>query len=284
MINAYGFDKTYHDRAMRFFDFMANYYWRIEVEGIENIPEKGSAMVVMNHAGTIALDVLMIKQIIFRKTQNQRIAWALMADFLTWTPFVGDFYWRTANILASWENAERLLKRDEIIVVCPEGTRGVGKLVTERYNLKELDKCGFARLAIHTESPIIPTTVIGSEEIYPIIWKNEKLGKFFGFPFMPVTFTFPLLGLLGAIPFPSKWIVKFDEPIYPSDYIKGTSLIEKNARQQQMKFVEMLYSCDDKKKVPFESTSEERELVHDVFMKIRKTIPQLHKKRKCWFF
>jgi 1-acyl-sn-glycerol-3-phosphate acyltransferase len=282
MIDGYGFDPAYHERAMKVLDFFAGYYWRIDVQGIENIPDEGGAMIVMNHAGTIALDVLMIKQAVYRRSRTNRIAWALMADFLTWTPFVGDIYWRTGNVLASWTNAKRLLTEDQIIIVCPEGTKGVGKNYTRRYQLESFGTGGFARLAIHTNKPLIPTSVVGSEEIYPVVYKNHKLGDFFGFPFIPITFTFPLLGLLGALPLPSKWIIRFDKPIYPTDYEKkGT--IEERALEQQTRFVETLYPCDEKKKI-IAATSREKAIVNDVVKVIKRNINLLRNQRKTPFF
>ncbi|MBF0120565.1 MAG: acyltransferase family protein [Desulfobacterales bacterium] len=218
MIDGYGFDKAFHDNFMKLLDFMANYYWRIEVEGIENIPEDRGALLVMNHAGTIAIDVLMIKQIIYRKTPKNRIAWSLMADFVTYTPFVGDIYWRTGNVLACWENGFRLLNDDQLVIVCPEGTKGVGKHFIKRYQLVPFGKGGFARLAIQSDVPIIPISVVGSEEIFPVIYKNYPIGQLFGFPYFPVTLNLLFLGPLFFVPIPSKWRIQFGEPIYPSEY------------------------------------------------------------------
>jgi len=285
MIDGYGFDKDFHDKAMKFWDFMANYYWRVEIEGLENIPENGRGMLVMNHAGTIALDVLIIKQIVFRNTINERIAWTLMADFLTWTPFVGDYYWRTGNVLACWKNAARLLDEDKLIIVCPEGTKGVGKLFKERYQVKSFGKGGFARLAIQKNAPIIPISVVGAEETYPIVYKNEKLGEFLGFPFLPITFTFPLLGLLGAFPLPSKWHVKFDKPVDPENYVRNYSQIEKKAKDQQIKFVEdlYLYPCGDRRR-EVESNEAEENIARDVTSVIKRNLKTLLNKRKNIFF
>jgi 1-acyl-sn-glycerol-3-phosphate acyltransferase len=224
----------------------------------------------------------MIKQAIYRRSPNNRIAWALMADFLTWTPFVGDIYWRAGSVLASWDNAKRLLDDNKIIIVCPEGTKGVGKHFTRRYLLESFDRHGFARLSIHTKKPIIPTSVIGSEEIYPVVYKNEKLGQMLGFPFFPITFTFPLLGPLGALPLPSKWIIKFDRPVYPETYEKKGSLEEK-ALEQQTRFVDTLYYCDEKKKLQ-NIAPREKAIVNDVAKIIKRNINALLKKRKYIFF
>ena len=41
----------------------------------------------------------------------------------------------------------------------------------------------------------------------------QPLARLLGLPYFPVTPTFPLLGPLGAVPLPSKWLIEFGEPI-----------------------------------------------------------------------
>jgi 1-acyl-sn-glycerol-3-phosphate acyltransferase len=143
----------------------------------------------------------------------------LYDDFLPKTPFVGDFFSKTGGVLACWENGVRLLDSDHWVLVCPEGTKGVGKYYWDRYKLVPFGNGGFVRLALETRAPIIPISVVGPEEIYPIVYKSERLGRMFNVPYIPVTMTFPWLGLLGLVPFPSKWSIWYDEPIRPWEHL-----------------------------------------------------------------
>jgi 1-acyl-sn-glycerol-3-phosphate acyltransferase len=102
--------------------------------------------------------------------------------------------------------------------VFPEGYKGVGKGWEERYKLQRFGRGGFIELALRARVPLIPVAIVGSEEIYPMIGNSKLLAKMFGFPYFPITPTFPWLGPLGMIPLPSKWIVEFGEPIETSDY------------------------------------------------------------------
>ena len=59
----------------------------------------------------------------------------LTEDFVFYLPFVGASLNRLGAVRACQENAERLLSRERIIGVFPEGAKGIGKLFGERYRL-----------------------------------------------------------------------------------------------------------------------------------------------------
>jgi 1-acyl-sn-glycerol-3-phosphate acyltransferase len=68
-------------------------------------------------------------------------------------------------------------------------------------------------MCMESGAPIIPVAIIGAEEAFPMIGNVKFLARRFGAPYFPITPTFPLLGPLGMIPLPSKWIIAFGEPI-----------------------------------------------------------------------
>ena len=49
------------------------------------------------------------------------------------------------------------------------------------------------------------------------------MARALGLPYFPVTPTFPLLGPLGAIPLPSKWLIEFGEPIETASLPEGAA-------------------------------------------------------------
>ena len=106
----------------------------------------------------------------------------------------------------------------ELVGVWPEGFKGIGKPYGERYKLQRFGRGGFVSAALRTGAPIIPCSVVGAEEIYPMIGNLKTLARLFGLPYLPVTPTFPLLGPLGLVPLPSKWIIEFGEPVETASY------------------------------------------------------------------
>ncbi|WP_409483829.1 lysophospholipid acyltransferase family protein [Arsenicicoccus dermatophilus] len=191
-------------------------WFRVEVRGIEHVPAEGGALVVANHSGTIALDAFMTLLAIHDEHPAARHLRLLGADLVFSSPVVGDVARKAGATLAANDDAERLLRRGEVVGVFPEGFKGVGKPFSERYRLQRFGRGGFVAAALRSEVPIVPCAIVGAEETYPIIGQVPALAKLLGQPYFPLTPTWPWFGLLGLIPLPSKWIIEFGSPV-PTD-------------------------------------------------------------------
>jgi 1-acyl-sn-glycerol-3-phosphate acyltransferase len=191
-------------------------WFRVEVSGVGNVPAQGGALVVANHSGTIALDALMAQVALHDEHPAQRHLRLLGADLVFETPVMGDLARKMGSTLATHSDAERLLSTGEVVGVFPEGFKGIGKSFSERYKLQRFGRGGFVSAALRTATPIIPCSIVGAEEIYPIIGRSGTVARLLNLPYAPITPTFPLLGPLGLVPLPSKWLIEFGEPI-PTD-------------------------------------------------------------------
>jgi 1-acyl-sn-glycerol-3-phosphate acyltransferase len=191
-------------------------YFRVEARGLDNIPNEGGALVVANHSGTIPIDALMTQLAIYDHHPAHRHLRMLGADLVFKSPVIAPLARKTGSTLACNEDAERMLTGGELAGVWPEGFKGIGKPFSERYRLQRFGRGGFVSAALRAGVPIIPCSIVGAEEIYPIVGNVKVLARLLGFPYLPVTPFFPLLGPLGLIPLPSKWIIEFGEPI-PTD-------------------------------------------------------------------
>ncbi len=188
-------------------------WFRVEVRGIENIPDVGGALVVANHSGTIALDSLMTQVAVHDEHPGHRHLRMLAADIVFATPVMSEIARRSGSTLAANPDAERLLRAGELVGVWPEGFKGVGKPFSERYQLQRFGRGGFVSAALRTGAPIVPCSIVGAEEIYPMLGNLKTAARLIGAPYLPVTPTFPLLGVLGLVPLPSKWIIEFGAPV-----------------------------------------------------------------------
>lgn len=217
-VDEFGLDPEFENQVMPFFKFLHNRYWRVETYGVNHVPNQGRALIVSNHSGVVAADGAMIKVAVRQSHPTHRAVRFLVEDFVYHFPYLGMFMTRFGGVRACQENAERLLQNEQVVTVFPEGIKGVGKLYRHRYRLQRFGRGGVIRLAIKTRTPIIPTAVIGAEEIYPMIARSNFLARPLGLPFIPVTPTFPLLGPLGLLPLPSKWSIHFGAPISYEQY------------------------------------------------------------------
>jgi 1-acyl-sn-glycerol-3-phosphate acyltransferase len=213
-VDEYGFDEDFTEHAyLPLLRPLYRSWFRVEVRGIENIPLEGGALVVANHSGTLALDSLMTQVAVHDEHPGHRHLRMLGADLIFQTPVVGDLARKSGSTLAANPDAERLLASGELTAVWPEGFKGVGKPFSERYKLQRFGRGGFVAAALRTGAPIIPCSIVGAEEIYPILGNLKTVARLIGAPYMPITPTFPLLGPLGLIPLPSKWIIEFGSPV-----------------------------------------------------------------------
>lgn len=212
-VDGFGLDPAFAERARRFIDFLYTRYWRVEVQGMDHVPHRGASLLVANHSGTIPFDAMMISAAVRREHPSHRPARFLVEDVFMAVPFVAPFLSRIGLVRASRENAVRLLEAGEAVGVFPEGAKGIGKYYRQRYQLQRFGRGGFVRLALESGAPLVPVAVVGAEEIMPTIGKLDLSARALGLPYLPVTPLWPLGGLLGLLPFPTKWYIRFGKPI-----------------------------------------------------------------------
>jgi 1-acyl-sn-glycerol-3-phosphate acyltransferase len=214
----WGMDREVMDAVRPFFEFMYQTYWRIEMSGLENVPQAGRALLVANHSGQLPWDGAMLATGMMLEHPTQRLVRTLYATWFPTLPVISDIFVKCGQVLATEDNGIRLLEQDELAAVYPEGYKGVGKLFKDRYRLARFGRGGFVRMALKTHAPLIPVAVVGAEETYISLGKSNFMAKLTGFPYFPISPTWPWMGLLGFIPLPTKWYIDVGEPIPTEQY------------------------------------------------------------------
>jgi 1-acyl-sn-glycerol-3-phosphate acyltransferase len=221
-IDEFGFDPEFTTKIfLPLLRPLVQSWFRVEVRGAENLPLHGSALLVCNHAGTMPVDAMVLQVVVYDAIE--RHVRLLGADLVFRTPFSHDLARKIGTTLACQEDAERLLASNQLVAVFPEGFKGLGKLYADRYKLQRFGRGGFVSAAIRAQVPLIPVSIVGSEEIYPLISKAPVIARALGVPYFPVTPLFPWLGLIGMIPLPSKWIIQFGEAVTTDELPPGAA-------------------------------------------------------------
>lgn len=187
------------------------HYFRVQASGLEHLPE-GRVMVIANHSGQIPFDGAMIASAMLLEADPPRLLRTMVERWSPTIPYVSIMFARTGAVVGLPENAERLLEMDHSLLVFPEGAPGSNKMFNKAYQLQDFG-LGFLRLALKTNTPIVPVAVVGAEEQYPAIYNAKKLARLIGAPAFPVT-PFMILPLIGLLPLPTKYHVSFGEPMY----------------------------------------------------------------------
>jgi 1-acyl-sn-glycerol-3-phosphate acyltransferase len=204
-VDSFGFDPEFALSAMAPFAWLYRRYFRVETHGVEKVP-RGRALLVGNHAGQIPIDGAMIGVALLLDANPPRIVRTMTEKWAASLPYVSTIFARSGQIVGTPENCRRLLADGETVLVFPEGVRGISKLWPQRYQLQDFG-LGFMRLALETDTPIVPVAVIGSEEQAPALFNLRSVGKLIGFPALPVTLT----GL--PFPLPAKYRIYFGDPL-----------------------------------------------------------------------
>lgn len=216
-IDEFGMDEGALQRARSLHEFLFHRYWRVDVIGEENIPSEPGCLFVANRSGLLPYDGMMLAHIVERLHPLHPRPRFLVADWLITLPFVQPYLARLGGVRACRENADRLLRSGRSVIAFPEGAKGAAKVFGNRYRLQRFGRGGVVRAAIEDGVPLVPVAVVGAEEAHPILFKSHTIARSIGLPFIPVTPTFPLLGPLGLLPLPTKWVVNFGQPIHLGD-------------------------------------------------------------------
>jgi 1-acyl-sn-glycerol-3-phosphate acyltransferase len=255
VVDDFGRDPRATARWEWLFEFLYSRWFRVQAFGLENIPARGRALLVANHAGTLPYDSAMVMHAVRRDHPARRDVRPLVEDTVFHLPFLGPIMNRIGGVRADPANAERLLEKDELVAVFPEGEKGMGKLWKDRYRLQRFGRGGFVKLALRTGAPIIPVAVVGAEEAAPMLGKVTWFAKNIGIPWIPVTPTFPWIGPAGLLPLPSKWFIEFGTPIdlggaHGADAAEDRLLVNKLADQIRTQIQTMVDGLLAKRRSP----------------------------------
>src|SRR5512134_697894 len=205
-VDPYGLDLEYAVAAIAPLLWLYRRWFRVQLHGVERVPSEGRVVIVANHSGQLPFDAAMIAVALLLEMDPPRVVRALVEKWVPTLPFVSTFMARCGQIVGTPENCRRLLAADEAILVFPEGVRGLNKPFRQRYQLRKFGP-GFMRLALESGAPIVPVGVVGAEEQAPALLDLKPLARLLGFP------AFPLTPTILPVPLPSRYHVRFGEPM-----------------------------------------------------------------------
>jgi 1-acyl-sn-glycerol-3-phosphate acyltransferase len=205
-VDPYGISKRHLTVGFTALAWLYRRYFQVVAHGVENVPDRGRAMLVGNHSGGVALDGAMVLASMFLEKEPPRLAQGMAEKFINRIPFASTWTSRTGQFTGLPEHAERLLRDDRLLMVFPEGARGTAKLYRERWSLVDFGT-GFMRLALKTNTPIIPFAFIGGGDAIPTVANLYALGRLLGVPYLPVT------PWLLPLPRPVKLEVHYGAPM-----------------------------------------------------------------------
>ncbi|HEU4616193.1 MAG TPA: lysophospholipid acyltransferase family protein [Kofleriaceae bacterium] len=217
--------------------WLYRHYFRAQAFGIEHLPAAGRVILVANHSGQLPFDGLVIGGACFLEPPQPRLVRAMVEFFVPTVPFASYLFSRWGQITGTPENCRRLLRAEEVVLVFPEGARGISKPFSKRYQLAEFGK-GFMRLALETGAPIVPVAVIGAEEQAPAV-NIKPLAKLMGMPAFPIV---PYPPFVPVLPLPVKYRLHFGEPmLFTGDPDDDEEVLDEKVKQVRNRIQSMIH-------------------------------------------
>jgi 1-acyl-sn-glycerol-3-phosphate acyltransferase len=233
-------------------EFFYSYWFRCEVEGVENIPATGGALLVSNHSGALPPDAPMIGKAIKEEHPRPRPLNITVEHFFKGYPGFSMLVPKMGCVAAHPDNVQRLLyDEQQLVLVFPEGRKGTEKLYKDRYRLRRFGRGGFVEAAMRARVPIVPVCVVGAEEAAPIFAQLGLLGRLTGLTYFPITPTFPHMGPLGMLGYlPAKFKIRFLEPFhFDSEGLhEDKSLVQTVAQEVRARIQENVWDMVKKRK------------------------------------
>jgi len=213
-VDEWGRSEHMRDVARSLFAPFYDHWFRVEWEGLEKIPTDGGALLVANHAAAIPSDAPVIMHGI--ETELERPVYGLADELFKKLPVVGTLWSRCGGVLAHPDNAYRLLRQQQQLVLAfPEGSKGPGKTFDQRYQLRRFGRAGFVQIAMRAGVPVVPIAVVGAEESMPVLANVAPLAKALGLPYLPITANMLAMGPIGAfLHFPVKIKLRVLDPVH----------------------------------------------------------------------
>lgn len=205
-------------------DRAARVWYRLEVRGLEHIPE-GPALIVGNHnSGTTFLEAVGTGARWIRE-RGADDPWAGLAhDSIVGLPGLGRVLARLGAVRAGHRQAEAAFDQGRKVIVFPGGNREAYRRYADRHRILFAGRTGWVSLAVRHQVPIVPAVFIGGQEGFVVLAEGKRVARWTGARRWLRVDTWPVfLGLpwglafgpMFHLPLPVKCVTRFLPPIDP---------------------------------------------------------------------
>jgi 1-acyl-sn-glycerol-3-phosphate acyltransferase len=208
------FDRQAFERSIRRTSILSQWF-QPTIEGVENIPAEGGALLVTNH-GNFGLDLAVLIGLIHERAG--RVLRSLGDRVVFATPIFRDLAHDMGNLEGKPETTVRLLQDDQLVLVYPGGAKEALSAPDDAYRLQWEGARGFIRTALRAQKPVIPVAGIGNEELYVQVVSKDRVresrvGRIIA-ELLGEKYVMPIYMGLGMLPFPTELHYLVGEPIH----------------------------------------------------------------------
>ena len=210
------------DRQKYFWNPLMDYWFRMEIEGWERIPEPPCLLVGIHSGAPFVWDAWTVGVQWWRRFGTDRILHGTAHDALMAAPLIGDYFRKMGVLPAAPDSISTALAAGRDVALWPGGEVDSLRTWTKRDEAVLAGRKGFVRMAINAGVPIVPISTVGGPDSMPVVFSGRRLAKALRLDKVARLKTFPLAisapwglspAILPEIPFPTKIRTEFQEPV-----------------------------------------------------------------------
>lgn len=220
-------DAAFVSEVLEWFGSFAKRYFRLQLEGVENIPPSGPVLFVGNHnGGFVPSDGFFVFLAVHDRFGPARAVYALGHDFLFDDPTLRSYALRLGILRASHESARHALRAGASVLVYPGSDYDTFRTFRDRGKVVLGGRKGFLKLALREGTPIVPVVSAGTHEQFVVLSRGDRLARLLHAhawartEVLPLVFCLPwgiTSGFVPYLPLPAQTTVAFGKPlVWPS--------------------------------------------------------------------
>jgi 1-acyl-sn-glycerol-3-phosphate acyltransferase len=221
-----GPDWDFFERQKYFWNPLIDYWFRMEIEGWEKLPEPPALLIGIHSGAPLVWDAWTVGVQWWRHFGRTRPLHGTAHDLLMGLPVLGDYFRKMGVLPARKESITTALRAGRDVALWPGGERDSLRPWLRRDEAILAGRKGYVRMAIRTGVPIVPIATVGGPDAMPVLasgrWiaKALRLDKLARLKMFPIALQAPWgisPAILPEIPFPTKIRTAFQDPIEIDD-------------------------------------------------------------------
>jgi 1-acyl-sn-glycerol-3-phosphate acyltransferase len=184
-------------------DALEKYYFRVEVEGWERVPDETCLVIGVHSGGALTMDAWSLVNAWQRHFDGRRFLHGTAHDVLMASPGLGDYFRAVGVIAANRKSVGAALAQGEDVVVWPGGEVDAMRSWFKRDVATLGGRTGFVKQAIRSGVPILPVATVGGHDTVFVLnegkWLADALDKVLG---LKKTLRGSNLPIIAGFPFP----------------------------------------------------------------------------------
>ena len=217
-----GPDWEFMERQKYLWNPLMDYWFRMEVEGWEKLPEPPALLIGIHSGAPFVWDAWTVGVQWWRHFGRSRTLHGTAHDALMALPGIGGYFRRMGVLPAAPDSIATALAAGHDVALWPGGERDSLRPWTQRDEAVLAGRMGFIKLAIRSCVPIVPIATVGGPDSMPVLARGRRLAKWLQLDRVARLKMFPIAvqapwgispALLPEIPLPTKIRTAFGDPV-----------------------------------------------------------------------